>query len=154
MARELTREDLILGNKKITMVYFTELDGELPLRPLTDGQLAQIEIIKTAGIKIKGDPSKLEQLRDKASSLKGQGVKGLAGDELDMELDIKGITQAEYDANVLAVQYGLAFEGTLTDREVKSMSPPGIVKRIAEEIYKLSTLKQGQVAQLESFRKE
>jgi len=151
--KRITREDLILGKNKITMVYFEELGGELPLKPLTDGQLAQIEIIQKSGIKIRGNPEKIEQAKARLKELNSKGVEEYG--DLDMELDIQQITQSEYDANVLAVQYGLALEGPpLTDRDVKNMQPPGIVKKIAEEVYKLSTMNDRQVAELESFRTE
>ncbi len=128
--RRLTKSDILNGNKDVKYVYFEDLGGELPLRSLTDGQYAQVEAVRTRGSRLKGMPT-----------LDKDGNPDMEKSNMGVEIDMEKMTEAEHEADCLAVFYGIADGASWTVTDVKQMTPPGIVAKIAREIYIVSGVK-------------
>lgn len=125
--KRLSKADILNGNKNVTYTFFEELGGELPLRSLTDGQWAQIEAVKTRGSKMKGIPI-----------MGKDGNPDLEKSQMGIEIDMEQMTLAEFEADCLAVSYGIASDERWTLDEVKSITPPGVIHKIAKKIYSIS----------------
>lgn len=137
-ARRLTKADILQGRNKIHYVYVDELGGEIALRPLTDGEWAEVEETRLKGMKAKGKPG---------------------SDNPDMELDIADIHRADFAADCLAVAYSMA-DSEWNIADVKSL-PAGMAKKIANEVYKITGVDPGEeglnpamAEQVHSFRKD
>lgn len=129
----LSRADIIKGKNNIRYVYFEKLGGELPLRPLTDGQASQIEAVRTRGTVLKGMPK-----------MDANGDVDVDGSDLDLTIDLEKASSASFEADALAVFYGIAEterNDQWTVNDVKRMQPVGIVNEIASVIYQMSGIK-------------
>ena len=141
--KALTKADILQGTSKIEQVYIEKLKGTLPLRPLTDGEFAQVDVMKTAGIKVKGKPNTQQ-------TGKKQGQKA-DFEAQDMEIDIEAIQRNEFEADSLAISFAIASEEKWTTDEVKQM-PAGSVKEIAKEVYRISGATPEGASDVKSFR--
>lgn len=128
--KKLTKKDIINGVLNTEWIYFTELKGELQLRPLTDAQWTKIESIRTRGVSISGMPN--VDMNDKSN---------IDMSDVNLTMDLEKITTAEFEADCLALTYGLVAESDWTIEEVKNLQPAGIVRKIADKIYDLSGIK-------------
>jgi len=54
--KRLTKADILQGNKNVYYEYFEKIEGELPLKSLTDGQASQIESVRSRGSRMNGTP--------------------------------------------------------------------------------------------------
>jgi hypothetical protein len=136
----ITKEELLKGNKLVKTVTIKELGGEIQIRPLTEEQWAEIEARK-------GDVFDIE-VRGAINSEKDAREKIKKG----MQLNTKKLMKAEFEQNILACKYGLVMD--ITEDELRQISPPGIVKKIALEIYKISSINEEDIDALKSFRKK
>lgn len=147
--KKLTKKDILNGVLDTEWVYFTELKGELQLRPLTDAQWTKIEAIRTRGVSISGMPD--VNMQDKSN---------IDMSNMSLSMDMEKITTAEFEADCLAVSFGLVEEEPWTIEEIKELTPAGIVKKIAEKIYDLSGVspkiigKNARSEAIKQFRKE
>lgn len=146
--KRLTKADILRGNKSVYHEYFEELEGELPLRSLTDGQFAQIEAVRSRGSKMSGSPV-----------LGKDGNPDPQKSKMSLDVDLEEVSLAENEADCLAVFYGIADDEPWTIQDVKSLQPPGIVKHIAERVYKVSginkknkMLEKAREKEIERFR--
>ncbi len=128
--KRLTKADIIAGKDNVHYEYFDELDGELPLRSLTEGQWAQVEAIKARGSTMKGMPS-----------IGKDGNPDMEKSQLGIEIDMEKMSLAEFEADCLAVFFGVADDNHWTVEDVKRMQPPGAVKKIAAKIYQITGVK-------------
>ena len=143
--KRLTKNDILrtASDDEITYEYFEKLDGEIPLRALSDGEAQKIETKQFGNLDI--DVSNIQNLEG--------GSKEEILNNLDMEMDIKDFLGDDYEANCLACSFGIAFEEKMTIEEVKELKPPGIVEDIANRIYKISGMEGSGVEDaLKSFR--
>jgi len=115
---EFTKAQIIQGIARIEEVEVEGFDGKIPIKPLTDGQYTEIEEIRIRGTKVKG-------------SVKDP-------DSIEMEIDLEVSTKQGFLADVKTVYYGLATTEKWTEDEIKSITPPGIVDKLAKEIYRIS----------------
>jgi len=115
--KRLTKVELLKGKENVEYVYFQELDGELPLKPLTDGQWAQVRTVRFSGMTAKGKPGSKNP---------------------DMEFEIGKLREQAYEASVLAVSFAIADGETWTVDDVKSLKPAGIVEKIAKEVFRIT----------------
>lgn len=139
--RQITREDLLLGKNRVEDVYIPELEGTLPLRPLTDGEWAQVQNIQRRGMRLRTDPVEA-----------GAGKKGKqVAPPVRVEFDLEEFTRAEYEADILIVRYGVALNPPLTDEDVRNMKA-GVPAAIAREILKITGVSKETIDQIESFR--
>lgn len=142
----LNKAAILNGRDQVYYEYFEELKGELELHPLTEGQFSQVAALRATGQK-----------------LSGKAMMGADGDidrtattaNLELTIDLQKAQEMEFEADALAVAYALSSRHeTWTDREVKQMRPPGIIKKIAQRVYKISAVGPQQIEQVRSFRDE
>ena len=139
--KRLTKADLLQGKDAVEYIYFEDLGGEIPLKPLTDGQWSQIRTIKFSGLTAKGKP----------------GTKNP-----DIEYDMSKIRENAHEAAALAVSYSIADGATWTVNEVKNLRPAGIVEKIAAEVFRItgvspdegSEFTKAQEQEAKNFRKK
>ena len=116
MAKKLTAG--VLNGSQYTETMQLEWNGEkyeLEIKPLTNKQASEIEVLLQEGISIKGKPSingRIERL---------------------MDFDMRKNTYGRYKANVLTVVYGTVDEA-ITEKVVENEFPPKLIRHIAERI--------------------
>jgi len=141
----LNKAALLQGRDQVFYEYFEELDGEIALAPLTDGQYSQAEAVRATGASMSGRP-----VMDKDGNVDRAATSG----QLEFKIDMQAAANADFEADCLAVAYSLS-NGSgeqWTDREVKALQPPGIVHKIAAKVYEISGANQQQIEQVRSFR--
>lgn len=144
---KLTKADILKGVNNIRTQYFDKLGGEIDVRPLTEGEWAEIEALRSSGAKIKGKPT-----FDKSGNL---DIKSMQ-QNLQVEIDSKEIQLMEFEAKAKAVAWGLSTspDNQWTVEEVKQLRPVGVVDDIAEFIFKISGVTEESVEEARNFRKE
>lgn len=143
---KLTKADILKGATQVHSHYFEKLGGEIDVRPLTEGEWAEIEAMRVKGTKIKGQPK-----FDKNGNF---DVKALQ-QSMAVEIDAEEIQLLEYEARAKAVAYGLSVgEDKWTVEEVKQLRPIGVIEEIAQFIYEISGLSQEANEFAHSFRQE
>lgn len=146
--KAITKEDLLRGTKKTEKVYIKELGGEIEIRPLNEEQWAEIEakIGNMWDIDIQPvyskDPKTGEMVYDKEKSR----------ENMKLKMNTGKAQKAEFEQNLLACKYGLVMD--ITEEELRHISPPGIIKKIAKQIYKISEVSEEQLEEMKSFRKD
>ena len=140
--RRLTRADLLAGTKRVEYVYFEELDGEIPLRPLTDGEFSRVEAIKASG--------------GMTMTAKPQAVKGnratVDASSMEINVDMEKLAEKGFEADCQAVAYSMADGAAWTVADVRQLSPPGIVAKIAAKVYEISGATPAGAKEAEFFR--
>lgn len=144
---KLTKADILKGVNNVRTQYFDKLGGEIDVRPLTEGEWAEIEALRSSGAKIKGKPT-----FDKSGNL---DIKSMQ-QNLQVEIDSKEIQLMEFEAKAKAVAWGLSTspDNQWTVEEVKQLRPVGVVDDIAEFIFKISGVTEESVEEARNFRKE
>lgn len=144
---KLTKADILKGVNNIRTQYFDKLGGEIDVRPLTEGEWAEIEALRSSGAKIKGKPT-----FDKNGNL---DIKSMQ-QNLQVEIDSKEIQLMEFEAKAKAVAWGLSTspDNQWTVEEVKQLRPVGVIDDIAEFIFKISGVTEESVEEVRNFRKE
>ena len=144
---KLTKADILKGVNNIRTQYFDKLGGEIDVRPLTEGEWAEIEALRSSGAKIKGKPT-----FDKSGNL---DIKSMQ-QNLQVEIDSKEIQLMEFEAKAKAVAWGLSTspDNQWTVEEVKQLRPVGVVDDIAEFIFKISGVTEESVNEVRNFRQE
>ena len=133
------------GASQVRTQYFEKLGGELDVRPLTEGEWAEIEAMRGSGAKITGSPR-----FDKSGNF---DMKSMQRD-LQVVIDSKEIQTLEFEAKAKAVAWGLSVNGeTWEVDEVKQLRPVGVVEEIAEFIFD-SGVTEGASERARSFRKD
>lgn len=133
---KLSRADILAGKDRTKDVFIEALQGEVTIRPLTDGEWSQVEAKQSEGLRVIGSGSQYQ--------------------DMQLSVDIQQISQAEHEANFLAVAFGLSVKGEKAwdVGTVKDISPPAAVKQIAQEVYKLSGVDPGVEKLVNSFRSQ
>lgn len=144
---KLTKVDILKGVNNVKIQYFDKLGGEIEVRPLTEGEWAEIEALRSSGAKIKGKPT-----FDKSGSL---DIKSMQ-QKLQVEIDSKEIQLMEFEAKAKAVAWGLSTspDNQWTVEEVKQLRPVGVVDDIAEFIFKISGVTEEGAEEARNFRQE
>jgi len=132
--------DLILGKETVHDTYIEELNGTLPLRPLTDGEWSQVQNLQRKGMKLKTAPMEPGKARTQKP-------------EVGFEFDLQEFSQAEYAADLLIVKFGVVIPGGLTDTDIKNMKA-GAPAAIARKILEITGVKKENIEQIKSFRKQ
>lgn len=143
---KLTKADILKGTNNIRTQYFDKLGGEVELRPLTEGEWAEIEALRSSGAKIKGKPTFKNGNLD---------IKSMQ-QNLQVEIDSKEIQLMEFEAKAKAVAWGLSTspDNQWTVEEVKQLRPVGVVDDIAEFIFKISGVTKEGAEEARNFRQE
>lgn len=144
---KLTKADILKGVNNVRTQYFDKLGGEIDVRPLTEGEWAEIEALRSSGAKIKGKPT-----FDRSGNL---DIKSMQ-QSLQVEIDSKELQLMEFEAKAKAVAWGLSTspDNQWTVEEVKQLRPVGVIDDIAEFIFKISGVTEESVEEVRNFRKE
>ena len=143
---KLTKADILKGASQVRTQYFETLGGELDVRPLTEGEWAEIESMRGSGAKITGSP--------RFNSKGDFDIKSMQRD-LQVVIDSKEIQMLEFEARAKAVAWGLSVNGeTWEVDEVKQLRPVGAVEEIAEFVFEISGVTEEASEQARSFRQD
>lgn len=144
---KLTKADILKGASQVKTQYFEKLGGELDVRPLTEGEWAEIESMRGSGVKIKGSPK-----FDRNGNFDIRSVQK----DLQVVIDPKEMQMLEFEAKAKAVAWGLSTssDNQWTVEEVKQLRPVGVVDDIAEFIFKISGVTEEGAEEARNFRKE
>lgn len=144
----LSKSDIINGKNNIQTVEFPELNGELLLRPLTDGEYHRvIKAITGKGI---GNFGITPTIKD------GEIDKDATMETVKLDLDVGVLEENSFKANCLAVSLSLTHDENdekYTQKEVEQF-PAGIVEKIAAKVYEITGVNdpKNMQAQMKSFR--
>lgn len=142
--KRLSKADILRGTDQAHSFYVEELGGELELHPLTEGQYAQVEGIRGGGIKLSGGAVMDEN---------GNMDRTATGQNMRMEIDMEESLRADFEADCAAVAHSLSNREEKWDpSEVMVMRPPGVVAKIAREVYRISGVSPQKLEQVHSFR--
>lgn len=136
----ITKEELLKGTNRIEKVTIKGL-GEVEIRPLNEEQWSEIEGKTGSVLKARMKPVKNE--RGEVDWEKTQ-------ENIEMQLDTELAARMEFEQNVIACKYGLVMD--ITEEELRHISPPGTIKKIATEIFRISGVSKEQLEELKSFR--
>ena len=139
MNKMLTNEDILKGTKKIHKVIIPQLGGEIEIRQLNEEQWSEIE----AKIGVDVD---FKMAYDK----KGRPDMEETKKNFKLKLDVEKMQEMEFEQNLLACRYGMVIK--ITEQELRKISPPGIIQRIAKEVYEISNVSEAQLNELKMFR--
>lgn len=135
---KLTKAQVLDGRNIPTLVFFEELEGELELFPLTDGQWAQIENMQMRGIDVNGIDF-------------SEGGENALAKMPNIEFSVADVSRNSYEADVFAVVASLSGgEEKWSADDVRGMRPAGIVERIAEKVYELSNVEKETTEELQA----
>ena len=142
----LTKADLVAGRNNKKTVSIEAVDGEVEIRPLTDGEFYEVQSIFVEAVQMNIGLTK--------EDLEGKGkISGDAlADRMSTTVEVGAFAAANHRADVLAAVYGLSVgEEEWTDAEVESL-PPGSAQQIAEAVYEFSGAHPDQEVMLRHFR--
>lgn len=139
----LTKEIILKGRDKKVRIYIEGLGGEIEIRPLTEEAWSEIEAASMG---------KSEIISGAVFDKDGNIDKKATAQSVKMKFSTEQLAMGHFLQNVIALKYGLVEEWT--EEEIKSISPPGIIDKIAEEIYKISNITKDQLKDIDFFRKE
>ncbi len=141
---KLTKADILKGVDQVKTLYLESMGGEVDVRPLTEGEWAEIEATRGSGAKIKGSPK-----FDKNGNFDIRGMQ----QDLQVVIDSKEMQELEFEAKAKAVAYGLSTEGEVwTVDEVRQLRPVGVVNEIAEFVFEISGVTEETSQEARSFR--
>ncbi len=147
--RKLTKADLLSGRNKIFEEYFEELGGTLDLRPLTEGQWQDALAILLAAVKGEPNKQKIKELKRKKTATP-EDLQDVVG----AEFNAADLIKAQKDQEVFVVSCSIVSDPPMTIDEVRQMTPPGIVGKIAAKVFEISGVNPAQAGEIESFRKK
>jgi len=139
MSKLLTKEEILKGTNKIERVFVKQLGGEIEVRPLNEEQWAEIE----AKIGIDMDFAI-------AYDKNGKPDREQTEKNFKMNMDVEELQKMEFEKCLLACKYGMILD--ITEQELRNISPPGVVKIIADAVYKVSDVSEDQLKELKMFR--
>ena len=141
MSRLLTKEEILKGTNKKGTVFVKELGGDIEIRPLNEEQWAEIEAKIGVNIDL-----------NIAYGKDGKPDKKQTEKNMKMNMDIEKLQKIEFEKKLLACKYGMTIP--ITEEELKNISPPGIIEKIANAVFKISNVSEAQLQELKMFRKE
>jgi hypothetical protein len=143
MENKISIKERILKGKEYTKkILIKELGGEIEIRPLTEEQWAIISARAMKSAKTEFTP---------VFNKKGEVDKEKTKDTIKFNLDLELLQKGDFEKNILTCTYGIVEEG-LTEQELRQISPPGVIEKIAEEIFKISGIGEEQLKSLQFFR--
>lgn len=147
MNKLITKEDLLKGTRETKKVYIAELGGEIEIRPLNEEQWVEIEAKRGKIFDIDITPV---MKKDKNGNEVYDPEK--TKETMKMKSDMGKTKFIEFEMDLLTCKYGMVMD--ITEEELRKISPPGIVSRIAEEVMNISKVSKEELKELESFRKK
>ena len=139
----LTKEMILKGREKTCFIQVKGFEGELEIRPLTE--LAWSEVKALTG---KETEVSLSAVLDKD----GKFDKDATAKNARVKLNMMNVSRNEFEQEVIILKYGLV--EVWTEDEIRSISPPGIISRIAEKILEISQLSKEDIKDISFFRKK
>jgi len=140
--KRLTKADILQGKDAVHEIEVAEWGGSVSVRPLTEGEYAQVEALKGSCAKLGGGAVYDEE---------GNVDRLKTAENMSVEMDMQQYVQKEFEGNVMAVAFAMSIEEEWTAEEVKRLKPPGVVAKIAYEVYSLSGVSGGLEA-IQKFR--
>jgi hypothetical protein len=147
----ITRGDFFMSNlemlerltKGIEATETITIEGEeIEIRPLTSGELSQLQIIEKKGFVMKV----------------GVGAKGkrtnVQTNNTDVDINAGEFTQYQSEALYKAVAWGLSVNGENVKPEQVEALPAGLPEQIFVEIVRISNIKDNDLTIIKNFRKE
>lgn len=142
----LTKAELLQGSTARRSPHIVALNGEVEIRPLTDGEFHAIQQMFVEAVSMKLDITP-EELEAEA----GPDTAKLAR-SLNTEIDVAQFAQADYESTLMAAAFGLSVDDVeWVPAEVEQL-PPGAAEQIADEVYDLSGARPEQEVVLRNFR--
>lgn len=138
----LTKVELLKGTKKTKTIKIA--GGEIEIRPLNEEQWAEIEAKRASIFQVDMTPVyKKVNGKEVYDPVKTK-------ETMKMKTDYSKSRLVEFDMDVLTCKHGMVMD--ITEEEIRQISPPGTVKKIAEEIIKFSKVDKEGLEELKSFR--
>ena len=131
----LSKADILRGKDRKVEFFVEELGGSLILSPMTCAQWAEVQAMQAEGLSIVGDAKDIAR---------GDSSK------IQMSLNTQQISRAEFNSKAYAVKCSLGDDWSID--EVKSISPAGLIEKIALKVYEISGVGKDQGGVLETFR--
>ena len=144
----LTKAELLQGKTARRTVSIEALEGEVEIRPLTDGEFHQIQQKFVAAVSMELDISP-EDLEAEI----GPDTPKLAS-KLATKIDVAEFAQADYESSLMAAAFGLTVGDEEWSMEEVEQLPPGAAEQIADEVYDLSGSRPEQEVVLRHFRED
>lgn len=136
------KDRILKGKDFVKKINIKELGGEIQIRPLTEGEWTEI-----SSRAVKSAKTEFTPIFDKSGGVDKEKTK----ESIKFNFDVETLQKGDFEKNLLACKYGIIEEG-LTEEDLRQLSPPGIVKKIAEEIYKISGIQEEELKALTFFR--
>lgn len=147
----LRKSDILNGKNQTEEVYIPLFDDEITLRPLTDGEYNDSQVIRN---KLGKQRMKMELDQD-PEKIKEDVKKQFKGKEMNLEIDTALIEAQKFKADCKVAAYGLSIDEKWTENDVKNLRPLGVVKEIADAVLRISKVEEGTEKlnkDVESFR--
>lgn len=151
----LTKAQILNGRNHITYEHIDELEGEVPLRPMNGGQIAEIDAIQSRGISIRIagiDAKNSKAIKETVRKIESDPDAAKADESIEVGIDLEEMSRAESLTNALAVMYGMADGEDWTLDDVNAISPPSAIATIAAAVFRISKVDQEEMRKLKSFR--
>jgi len=136
------KERILKGKDFVKKISIKQLGGEIEIRPLTEEQWTEISARAVKAAKTEFTP---------VLNNKGEVDKEKTKESVKLSFDLETLQRGDFEKNIMACRYGIVEEG-LTEEELRKLSPPGIIEKIANEIYKISGIGEEQLKELQFFR--
>jgi len=136
------KERILKGKDYVKKIIIKELGGEINIKPLTEEQWTEI-----SSKAVKSAKTEFTPIFNKAGEVDTAKTK----ESIKFNFDVETLQRGDFEKDILTCKYGIVEEG-LTEEELRQLSPPGIIKKIADEIYKISGIEEEELKALTFFR--
>lgn len=144
----LTKAELLQGKTARRTVPIKALEGEVVIRPLTDGEFHEIQqkFVQAVSMKLDISPEDLDKEL-------GVDTPKLAS-KLNTEIDVAEFAQADYESSLMSAAWGLSVDDDEWSMKEVAQLAPGAAEQIADEVYDLSGARPEQEVVLRHFRED
>jgi len=136
------KDRILKGKDFVKKINIKELGGEIQIRPLTEGEWTEI-----SSRAVKSAKTEFTPIFDKLGGIDKDKTK----ESIKFNFDVETLQKGDFEKNLLTCKYGIIEEG-LTEEDLRQLSPPGIIKKISDEIYKISGIEEEELKALQFFR--
>jgi hypothetical protein len=135
-------QKLTLGtdNVETVKIDFNGAEGEFHMRPLTDGELTQLQSIEKKPLVVKVGMQ--------------NGVRQSVQSNInDVDINTGEFTEAQSEAMYNAIAWSLSVDETVTVEDIKKL-PAGLPGVLFEQVINISKLADSDLSVIKSFRKD
>ena len=136
------KDRILKGKDFVKKINIKELGGDIQIRPLTEGEWTEI-----SSRSVKSAKTEFTPIFNKEGVIDREKTK----ESIKFNFDVETLQKGDFEKNILTCKYGIKEEG-LTEEDLRQLSPPGIIKKIADEIYKISGIEEEELKALQFFR--